>query len=245
MFCKYCGAQLEDGSAFCNKCGANLTQATAAQSAPQAQPKAKKPVTGGDILQIVKTNLHYILAGIAVIALIWGILNVFSVFHVNAKTKIMGRSHSEYSSVSDFADEMDIMDSSAAAVYIGNIFFGLACLGVAAIGALYFLKKFQNMPYYDQFIGSKLKYRPAFMMGALGAAGAILQMIIYLLFARARRGGFGLSVTLSAGVNWTTWLLLVFFAVIAIVDKFLLEEKPAPAPVEAPAQEQAETPVEQ
>ena len=232
MFCKYCGTPSETD--VCPNCAAKQAQP---KPQPQAQPKAQNATGAGDIIQLVKTNLHYIIAGIAVLAFIWGILNVFSVFHVNAKAKAMGERESEYISVSDFAEGMDSMDSSAATVYIGNIIFGLACLAVAAIGVLYFLKVFKNMPYYDQFIGSKLQYRPAFMMGALGAGGALLQMIFYL-FCSTKMGFGRFSIKLSAGVNWTTWLMLVLFAALAVVDKFVLEEKQTPAPEEqAEAQE--------
>ena len=214
MFCKYCGAQLEDGSAFCSKCGGNLAQPAAAQ--PQAaQPKPQKTVAAGDILELVKTNLHYILAGIAVLAFIWGILNVFSVFHIKGKVSFLGRSESQYVSVAESEGL-----SGIAMVYVGNIIFGLACLAIAAIGVLYFLKKFKNMPYYDQFIASKLKYRPAFMMGALGVVGALLQMIMYLFCGEKMYG-----MRASVSVNWTTWLLLVIFAIVAVADKFVLEAK--------------------
>ena len=152
----------------------------------------------------------------------------------------MGQRESQYVSVSDFADGMDAVGSSGAMVYIANIIYGLALLAVAAVGALYFLKKFMNLPYYDKFIASKLNYRPTFMMGVLGAGGSILQMFLYL-FASAKRGAFGFSVKMSAGVNWTTWLLLVIFAGVLAYDMLVLAEK---KPVAAPAEEQTETFVE-
>lgn len=230
MFCKYCGAQLEDGSAFCNKCGGNLSAAPA-QSKPQAQPKEKKPVNVGDILEIIKANLHYIIAGIAVIALIFGILNLFSVFHIKGKVSGWGYKESQYVSVGDSEGMGGI-----AMVYVGNILFGLALLAIAAVGALYFLKKFMNMPYYDQFIAKFVKFRPTFMMGALGVVGAILQMIFYLF---CRESFMGVKVTV--GVNWTTWLLLIVFAAVFAFDMLVLgKEEKAEAQIaeEAPVVEE-------
>lgn len=216
MFCKYCGAQIDDGSVFCNQCGANLSQPAAqpaAQPQPQKQTQPLKINSGKDVVELLKNNLHYIVAGVAVLAFIWGILNLFSVFHIKGKVSGYGYHKSQYVSVGD-SEGM----SGIGMVYVGNILFGLALLAVAAIGVLYFLKKFKNMPYYDQFIGSKLPFRPAFMMGALGAAAAILQMIFYLF---CRESLMGIKATVS--VNWTTWLLLVIFAALAAFDKFVLE----------------------
>ena len=76
------------------------------------------------------------------------------------------------------------------------------------------------MPYYDQFIAKFVKFRPTFMMGALGVAGAILQMIFYLF---CRESMMGIKATVS--VNWTTWLLLIFFAAVFVFDKLVLEKE--------------------
>lgn len=202
MFCKYCGTSCETG--VCPDCAAK-----------QAQPKVQTQPFG---------NLHLILAAVAALALIWGILNVFSVFHVNACVSASGMSQTNYVSVSDAADAMKSYDSSAATIYIGNILFGLTNLAVAAVGVLYFLKVTQNKPFYDQFIGSKIKFRPAFLMGLLGAAGALLQVIMYL-FCSAGGSSWGVRLNVSFGVNWTTWVLLVAFVGLAVLDKFYLEKQ--------------------
>ena len=169
-----------------------------------------------DFNNTVKKNLHTILAVIAVIAFIWGILNIFSVFEVNAKISINGRSDTNTVSVSDCKN----MDGSAM-LYVGNILFGLANLAVAAIGILYFLKITQNKPFYDQYIGSKLKFRPGFLMGAIGA---VLQVICYL-FCGSSESAMGITAKASIGVSWTTWMMLVIFAGVAVYDKFVLEKQ--------------------
>ena len=202
MFCKYCGTTCETG--VCPDCAAKRAQAKV-----QVQP------TG---------NLHLILAAVAALALIWGILNVFSVFHVNACVSTMGMSQTNYVSVSDAADAAGSYGTSAATIYIGNILFGLANLAVAAVGVLYFLKVTQNKPFYDQFIGSKIKFRPGFLMGIVGAAGALLQVIMYL-FCGASGSAMGIKMSFSFGVNWTTWVLLVAFVGLAVLDKVYLEKQ--------------------
>lgn len=215
MFCKYCGSPCETG--VCPDCAAKQAQ-------PQTQPQQPQQPQAQPLQLGVKNYLHLIVAFIAVLALVWGVLNVFCVFHVNANVSAMGLSESNYVSVSDAADAMDSYDSSAVTIYIGNILFGLANLAVAAIGILYFLKVSQNKPYYDQFIGSKIKFRPAFLMGLLGAVGAILQVIMYL-FCSAGGSSWGVKMKVSFGVNWTTWMMLVIFVGIAVLDKFYLEKQ--------------------
>ena len=205
MFCKYCGAPSE--TEVCPNCAAKQAQA---QPQPQYQYQPQKPA--GDPLQGVKKNLHFILVGIAALALVWGILNVFSIFFVSTK----GGYVSAYKAASKTIFPV-------LPVYVGNLIFGLSCLGAAAIGALYFLKVFMKMPYYDQLLAKWMKFRPAFVMGALVAAGAVMQLVMYLYVP-------------LIGVNWTTWLMLVLFAAIAVVDKFVLEEKKAPVQFETPMQ---------
>ncbi len=209
---------------FCKNCGAPSETEVCPNCASQAQPEPQAPVSSDFFQQTVKPNLHYILAGIALVAFLWGILNLFSVFNVKANVTMGDMSESEYGTVSEAAEMLDESDSSAAPIYIGNIIFGLTNLAVAAIGIFYFLKINKNMPYYDNFIGSKLSLRPAFMMGALGAIGVILQFILYL-FSGVSESFMGVTVDLSIGINWTSWVLLVIYGGIAALDKFVLEKK--------------------
>lgn len=226
MFCTKCGQSVDDNAAFCTNCGTPITakqEPVAPQSvesqepvAPQPQPVEPQPETENapapvtidfSKVKVVNPYWHLILGGIAVFAAIWGLLNVFCVFHVRAA--------GEYMSVSDFADDLG---GGAAFVYIGNILFGLLNLAAAAVGILYFLKVNNKVPYYDQYIGRMLPFRPGFMMGIAVAGGAFLQMFTYL-FCRI------VAWHDKLGVNWTTWVILVIFGGLALLDKFLLEEK--------------------
>ena len=204
MYCKHCGAPSE--TEVCSNCAA------------QRQPAPAQPAKA-DPMAMIKQNLHYIIAGLAVLAFLIGILNVFSVFDVSATISNGSRSESNYVSMSEAADAID----SSIAMYIGNIVFGLASLAAAAIGILYFLKAYKNMPLYDQYIGSKVKFRPAFMMGALVAAGVVWQFIMYL-FCGDSQTVFGYTMELSFGINWTSWVMLVIFGAVAVADKVVLEK---------------------
>lgn len=44
MFCKYCGTQIDDDSAFCQKCGKKLESSTEPVSIPENQDKEQKEV---------------------------------------------------------------------------------------------------------------------------------------------------------------------------------------------------------
>lgn len=226
MFCKFCGAPSE--TEVCPNCAAKQAPA---QPQYQAQPRT---ITAGDLAQTVNAYLHYVLAIFAVAAFVWGILNLCSVFHVKGVVKFDGEREADYASVSDAAEAMDDMDSSAATIYIGNILFGLANLGVAAVGALYFLKAQMGMPYYDKYIGKPLKSRPMFLMGVLAAAGSALQVIFYMFCRISEKVPVGYSssgklkkekMVFSFGVNWTTWVILGFAIGMILLDKFVLEKK--------------------
>ena len=254
MFCPKCGKTIPEGTAFCPGCGNRLAaqaqpaapqqpvapqQPAAPQPAAPQQPVAPQPQSEVVTIDFAKLKdqcknvtkyLHLIIAGFAVVAFLFGILNVFSAFHVNGIATYSGDKETNYISVSEAAEMMEWANSFIAPVYIGNIIFGIACLAAAAIGILYFLKMNNNMPYYDQYIGKVVKLRPALMMGALVVAGAIVQNLAYLLCTAK-----GWGITIMLGVNWTTWLLLVLFAAFAVVDKFVLEEK-KPAETYTPVQ---------
>ena len=100
---------------------------------------------------------------------------------------------------------------------LGNILFGLINLVIGAVGILYFLKNQMNMPYYDNFVVKFLKVKePAFLMGVAGAVGALVKFVCYKLV--------DVGPT-SLNVHWITWVLLVVYVVLAVVDKFVVNKK--------------------
>lgn len=215
MFCSNCGAQCAEGTKFCQSCGNPLTAAPApaASAAPKA-PKAKGNAVLGNLAPSIRPFLAIILAVVAVLALVLFVLNTFSILEIPATAKLMGEKNTDYGKVSEIAEAWKAMDKSLACVYIGNILFGLVNLAIAAVGALYFLKKQSNMPYYDQFVGKYLKVKnPAFYMGAAGVAGVLLQ-VIFFAFCGVSESAWGVTVKMTVGVPWLSWVALAIYAVV-------------------------------
>lgn len=220
MFCKYCGTPSETD--VCPKCAAAQAQPQFQQPQQTQKPQQTNSFSAGDILPLIKKNLTYIIAGIAALALLFGLLNVFSVFHVNVSSD----GESEYVSVSDVADLMEMADFTAVPIYLGNIIFGLLCLIAGAIGALYFLKSFKNMEYYDKYVAKRVK-APLRSMSILVTVGAILQTLLYLLCTLSVG-----RVLIFFGANWTTWLMVVICLGFALFNKFVLRKVEVAAPAE-------------
>lgn len=196
MFCPKCGAQCADDAVFCGSCG-NSLKGDAQKPAAAAQPV--------DVAAAVKKNMSYIMVAIGAVAALLGILIVFGVFEPSVT--IWGQTVS---------GPMSQIDGNFMGV-LGNILFGLINLVIGAVGILYFLKNQMNMPYYDNFVAKYLKVKePAFLMGVAGAVGALVQFVCYKLV--------DVGPT-SLNVHWITWVLLVVYVVLAVVDKFVVNKK--------------------
>lgn len=196
MFCPKCGAQCADDAVFCGSCG-NSLKGDAQKPAAAAQPV--------DVAAAVKKNMSYIMVAIGAVAALLGLLIMFGVFEPSVT--IWGQTVS---------GPMSQIDGNFMGV-LGNILFGLINLVIGAVGILYFLKNQMNMPYYDNFVAKYLKVKePAFLMGVAGAAGALVQFLCYKLV--------DVGPT-SLNVHWITWVLLVVYVVLAVVDKFVVNKK--------------------
>ena len=237
MFCSKCGTQFADGSAFCPICG---TPVNAAPQQPQqpvyqqpAQPQYQQPVyqqpaqpqyqqpyqaaPAGDLGATLKKNLSLILVIVAVFGFLMFILNTFQILDVTGSVSMGSRSESASVSPSDIED--------FALGTVGNILTGLCSLVAAAIGALYFLKEKNNMPYYDQFIAKNLKgLNPGFVMGLIGAIGVVLQVILFLLCGESE-SFMGMSVSVTYYPHWLNWVALVIYGALAAVDYFVINKK--------------------
>lgn len=192
---------------FCPKCGAQCADGATfcgscgnnLQAAPQQSAPAGQPV---DIAVAVKKNMSYIMVAIGAVAALLGLLIIFGVFEPSVT--IWGQT---------ISIPMSQIDGNFMGI-LGNILFGLINLVIGAVGILYFLKNQMNMPYYDNFVAKYLKVKePAFLMGVAGAAGALVQFLCYKL------------VDGSLNIHWITWVLLVVYAALAVVDKFVLNKK--------------------
>ena len=196
MFCPKCGAQCADDAVFCGSCG-NSLKGDAQKPAAAAQPV--------DLAAAVKKNMSYIMVAIGAVAALLGLLIMFGVFEPSVT--IWGQTVS---------GPMSQIDGNFMGV-LGNILFGLINLVIGAVGILYFLKNQMNMPYYDNFVVKFLKVKePAFLMGVAGAVGALVQFVCYKLV--------DVGPT-SLNVHWITWVLLVVYVVLAVVDKFVVNKK--------------------
>lgn len=203
MFCPHCGAQCEDGARFCVTCGKSIDNAAPAAPAAPAQPLAN----GINVMSFIPL-------GLAILALIVAIMNIFNTYDVSATISGYGRSTSTSGSVADL-----VKSGEYPMIMIGNLLFGLVSLAVAAIGIMVFLKENKFVPALDGVV-EKLPMPPLFLMGAAGAGAAVVQFVFYLL---SSKNTFGVSTTIS--VHWITWVMLVVCAGAAVVDKMGLIKK--------------------
>lgn len=250
MFCKNCGAQLADDAQFCNQCGtaqqAAQPQQTQYYQEPQQtqyyqdpqqpqyyqdpqqtqyyqnpQQPTYQPVPQPSGLAAVKQYTPFIAVGMAAIALIFGIITLFNLFDVSAT--LSAGSYGTNTSSGPVADL--IGEDGMGMLLVGNIIFGIILIAVAAIGGLFFAKNY-GVKVYDSLtaIPFVTNESPLFVMGALGAIGAILQFICYL-FAGTSESMFGITASISISVAWFTWVILVVFTAVAVFDMFFLNKK--------------------
>ncbi len=67
MFCKNCGAQVQDGVAFCPNCGQSVTGDAQAQNQAQPQPQPQpQPGTGAPKSKMVAGLLGILLGGLGI-----------------------------------------------------------------------------------------------------------------------------------------------------------------------------------
>ena len=222
MFCKNCGAQISDNAKFCGVCGASQaeTAAPATTAAPANSNSAS--ASAGAAINLGAINLKdivkYIAVGVAVLALIFAIMNIFSTYDVKATISALGqKGHVSYS-----LKELNKMtDGKFTMASVGNILFGIVNLVIVAVGVLYFLKENNKMDLYDKYIAKYTKGKSAlFVVGVLGAAGALLQIVLYML---CKAKSMGASMTI--GNHWTTWFALFLYAGCAALDFFVLNPK--------------------
>ena len=211
MYCKKCGAPTGSDATLCREC------------ARENRPVRRKPK---GFLHTVKGYMPLIVLAMAVIALVFGVLNVFSVFNVLGISTNGDERITEYGTVKEMDELLGYMDTSFGAGYVGNIIFGLTCLLAATVGVLYALKRTMNLPFYGMFVGRFIGFigGPGFAMGALVVIGGLLQLLFYG-FCRAEMTLLTYTITVKAGVNWTTWLIMVLFAALLVLDLILPKKK--------------------
>ena len=206
MYCKRCGAPTGSDAQVCPSC------------ARQQRPVRRKPK---GFLYTVKGYMHMIILLMSVVALVFGLLNVFSVFNVVGIVSNDEVKETQYVTTEEMDEALKLMETSFAAGYIGNVIFGLFTLVAAVIGILYVLKRMMGLPFYNMFIGSTIGRigGPGFIMGALVVIGGLVQNLMYM-FCRAEMTLI-YTITIKAGVNWTTWLMMGLFAGLLVLERLL------------------------
>ena len=226
MFCKNCGAQLEEDAAFCMQCGTPAQDAPAAQ--PQAAPakpvrevtfpKSREPVNPAFALKKIQ---RFIVAGVATLALILAILNLFGLYSAPAN----GTNATGWSSSISVPLTLVYDNFNAVFLMITNIFYGLTSLVIAGVGVLYFLEKQFKINLYSNFIyrfiggllgklvGGDGVYS---LIGAFGVAAGLLQLIGFISVVVG-----GASVSMP----FLSWLMLFVYALLAVADLLWLNRK--------------------
>lgn len=213
MFCRNCGNQCGDNDNVCNRCGTRLKAAPAA------------PKTTGTSGFDLKPYVSYIALGIAALALVFAIVNLFGTYEVSCSSGLFGTQTFKMS-VSDLYKYSTMLQ-------IANIMHGVFMIAVAAVAGLYGMKELIGMPYYDQCI-EKLPFadfpignlsiakNPLTLIGSVAAISGILQALMYLI------GKFEIYwSSYRASVHWSTWIIIMVGVALAIVDIFLLSKKSA------------------
>ena len=220
MACKYCGGYTEKGMSACHVCARRY-----------AVQKQKKPVRKGKktLSAVLRSYMHLIILLSTVLVLVFSILNLFGVLNVWVNAVKDGEAVIGPMARKDLLTVLKERGESFTPGNMGNIFFGLFLLMAAFVGALYSLKRMMGIPLYGRFVGRYLGGfgGPALIMGALGALGSILQIVMYA-FCRWAYEDKGLVVVhkieIKVGVNWTTWMLLVLSIGLIVLD-FLARKK--------------------
>lgn len=172
-------------------------------------------------IETIKKYMPIIIAVVAVFALVLTILNIFNTYDVRATVKVSGEKESSTGPIKDLFEGADGEFTMAK---IANILFGISNLAILAFAVLYVLDAFKIADIYSKFVAKLVKgMNPAFVIGAFGAAMAFVK-ILFTAMSVYKESIFGVTMKVSIGAHWTTWVALFLYAIIAVADKFLLVE---------------------
>ena len=220
-FCPNCGTSCEDNAVFCAGCGNKLAAPAAPQQpvyqapqqpvyqAPQAPAAAAAPA--GNLADTVKKNIKIIIAVIAAVGILVGIMNLVG-YDVEVSASYGGQSASQDFALSDLREDTP----DEAQIYVLSTWV-MAIAGFAAGGlacySLVLLNK--NAP------GSK-KY---FSYAALaGTALSVVGLLMGLMGGKLKM--YGVEATIS--VHFTYWLAVIVNAAALYIDKGVLKNDYAP-----------------
>ena len=208
-FCENCGTAYEEGAAFCGKCGTKLDGAPAA-------PKASAPALDlNGIMKLTRQYMQFVLIGLAVLALIWGVLNVFGWYDVTMTATIMGQSSSNSGPL------VDLYKGGSAFSFVGtvqtfNIICGILYVAVAGVCGWGVYEMFNKK-------GNGMKQFSYAILG--GAAAAVLHLFMYLFLAQQTQEAYGMTAKVAVVSPVFCWIYLIIFGGLIAYDKLLLNKK--------------------
>ena len=209
-FCVNCGTPYEEGAAFCQKCGNKL-------GGEPAAPKAAAPVKLDldNIVKLTRQYMQFILIGIGVLALIWGVLNLFGWYDVNVTANIMGQSATSSASL------VDIYKDSGGFSFVGTVqTFNIICgiLYVAAAGVC-------GWGVYEMF-NKKGDGQKQFTYAAIGGgAAAVLHLFMYLFLAQQTQSAYGMTAKVAVVSPVFCWIYFIIFGAIVAYDWLVFKKK--------------------
>ena len=209
-FCVNCGTPYEEGAAFCQKCGNKL-------GGEPAAPKAAAPVKLDldNIVKLTRQYMQFVLIGIGVLALIWGVLNLFGWYDVNATANIMGQS------VTSSVSLVDMYKDSGGFSFVGTVqTFNIICgiLYVAAAGVC-------GWGVYEMF-NKKGNGQKQFTYAAIGGgAAAVLHLFMYLFLAQQTQSAYGMTAKVAVVSPVFCWIYFIIFGGIVAYDWLIFKKK--------------------
>ena len=190
-YCSNCGKPYEEGASFCTGCGAAL-----AGSVP-AKAGFKSAITKDGISEVISKSVKVFTVILLVMALLFTVQNFFGTAEVGIAQYREGELYNYgYAQVRElYPDMLEEESALSVAPLVANIFFGLVCLGIAALAAWVLLEK--------AFGG---EYQKLFKLLSLVALAAVsTYILIYLIFGSKQEEFYRIAV--EAPVS--AWVALV------------------------------------
>ena len=120
-----------------------------------------------------------------------------------------------------------MVDASFSMGYVGLIVFGVINLLIAVVGILFYLRARSNNGLYDQFFGSFIKAKsPALILGIAGVAACLIQ-IVCMWFTGFEIEQMGMSLGVSVGVHWITWIALIAYGALTLSQLLAIDKNEA------------------
>ena len=218
--CKRCACPVSAGSKFCLNCGTPVEVELDVGTSTPAAPTTT--LTENATVANVKKYLHFIIVGLAGLALIFGILNLFGWYNATAVVKGYGQRQTASGPVRDLYTDKPL-------VMFSNLIYGIISMAIAFIGGSYYLKTTMNNDLYDKYIGKCAGSKVSkfvegdgvlTLMGVLGVANVLFQWLLYLF---TRESSWGISGWVR--IHWTSWIMLFVYLAAAGCDMFWLNKK--------------------